>query len=169
MDYEFSVDGTLHKISIERSEGKFVVTLNGNRLELDAERVSSQAISLLVGGKSYLAHVARQGEKIWVAIGTHQFCLEEREQEGSLARVKESLPEQAEETVKAPMPGLVIKVNVSEGNDVNPGDGLVVVEAMKMEHEMRASFKAIVEKIHVKAGQQVDAFQPLVELKRVHE
>jgi biotin carboxyl carrier protein len=169
MDYEFSVDGTVYKISLEHAEGKVVATLNGNRLELDAQQVSSQAVSLLIDGKSYLAHVARQGEKILVAVGTHQFCLEEAEQESSLARVKESLPEQAEETVKAPMPGLVIKVNVLEGNDVNPGDGLIVVEAMKMEHEMRASFKAVVEKIHVKAGQQVDAFQPLVELKRVHE
>lgn len=169
MDYEFSVDGTAHRISLEHTEGKVVATLNGNRLELDVQQVSSQAVSVLVGGKSYLAHVARQGEKILVAIGTHHFCLKEPEQESSLTRVKESLPEQAEETVKAPMPGLVIKVNVSEGNDVNPGDGLIVVEAMKMEHEMRASFKAIVEKVHVKAGQQVDAFQPLVELKRVHE
>ena len=65
------------------------------------------------------------------------------------------------------MPGLVIKVNVSEGSEVNPGDGLVVVEAMKMEHEMRSGMKAVVKKVHVKPGQQVDAFQVLVELKPV--
>ena len=62
------------------------------------------------------------------------------------------------------MPGMVIKVNVAEGDEVSPGDSLVVVEAMKMEHEMRTSTKAIVAKVHVKAGQQVDAFQPLVDL-----
>jgi len=65
------------------------------------------------------------------------------------------------------MPGLVVKVDVAEGAEVHPGDVLVVVEAMKMEHELRASFKAVVARVHVKAGQQVDAFQPLLDLGRL--
>jgi biotin carboxyl carrier protein len=77
------------------------------------------------------------------------------------------IPGKAEGTVKAPMPGLVIKVNAEEGKVVNSGDSLVVVEAMKMEHEMCSGMKAVVEKVHVKPGQQVDAFQVLVELKPV--
>ena len=166
MDYEFLVDGKAHKVSIENKDGKIVATLNDKRRELDAQWISSQAVSLLVDGKSYRAYVARHGKKILVAVGSRHFCLEEPEQGSDMASMRENAPDEIQGTIKAPMPGLVIKVNVADGSEVNPGDGLVVVEAMKMEHEMRAAFKAIVEKVYVKAGQQVDAFQPLVELKK---
>jgi len=164
MDHEFLVDGEVHKISLEIQEGKMVATIGGRRMELDAARLSGHTVSLLAAGKSYRARVAGQGRKIFVAIGANQFCLEVLEPGGS-SRFKEGSAGKAEGTIKAPMPGMVIKVNVAEGDAVSPGDSLAVVEAMKMEHEMRAATKAIVAKVHVKAGQQVDAFQPLVELK----
>ncbi len=66
--------------------------------------------------------------------------------------------------VKAPMPGLVVRVEVSEGKAVEVGEGLVVVEAMKMENELRATYKGVVERIHVKAGDRVEKGAPLVTL-----
>ena len=66
--------------------------------------------------------------------------------------------------VKAPMPGLVVRVEVSAGQVVEAGEGLVVVEAMKMENELRASHRAIVEQIHVSAGDRVEKGAPLVTL-----
>jgi acetyl/propionyl-CoA carboxylase alpha subunit len=164
MDCEFILNGKVHRISLERKDDKEFAVVDGKRLELSSQRISPQSISLLMDGRSYLARVARDGEKTFVAIGTSRFCLEDPKQESVLAGLKGGASGKAEATVKAPMPGLVIKVNVEEGKDVNPGDSLVVVEAMKMEHDMRATFKARVEKVHVKAGQQVDAFQALVEL-----
>ncbi len=67
--------------------------------------------------------------------------------------------------VKAPMPGLVVRVEVSEGQVVEVGEGLVVVEAMKMENELRASSRGVVEHIHVSAGQRVEKGAPLVTIK----
>jgi biotin carboxyl carrier protein len=66
--------------------------------------------------------------------------------------------------VKAPMPGLVVRVEVSLGQAVEAGEALVVVEAMKMENELRASQKAIVEQVHVQAGDRVEKGAPLVTL-----
>jgi len=167
MEFDFLSDGKLHKVSIEIKGEKQVAVVDGKRFEINPHRVSSQKISLLIEGRSYLAHIARDNEKIFVAIGTSRFLLEEPRQESDRAGLKGGTAAKAEGTIKAPMPGLVIKVNVVEGSEVNPGDGLVVVEAMKMEHEMRSGMKAVVEKVHVKPGQQVDAFQVLVELKPV--
>ena len=62
------------------------------------------------------------------------------------------------------MPGLVVRVEVERGQAVAAGDGLVVVEAMKMENELRATHKGIVEQIHVKAGDRVEKGAPLVSL-----
>jgi len=169
MEYDFLSDGKLYKVSLEVKGEKQVAVVDGKHFEINPHRVSSQAVSLLINGRSYLAHIARDNEKIFVAIGTSRFLLEEFKQESDRAGLKGGTAAKAEGTIKAPMPGLVIKVNVTEGSEVNPGDGLVVVEAMKMEHEMRSGMKAVVEKVHVKPGQQVDAFQVLVELKPVEE
>jgi pyruvate carboxylase subunit B len=64
--------------------------------------------------------------------------------------------------VRAPMPGLVVRVEVVVGQQVEIGAGLVVVEAMKMENELRAQRAGVVETIHVAAGQTVDKGASLV-------
>jgi pyruvate carboxylase subunit B len=66
--------------------------------------------------------------------------------------------------VKAPMPGLVVRVQVATGQRVETGAGLVVVEAMKMENELRAPRPGVVETVHVTAGQAVEKGAPLVTL-----
>jgi pyruvate carboxylase subunit B len=62
------------------------------------------------------------------------------------------------------MPGLVVRVEVQLGQHVAPGTGLVVVEAMKMENELRAQTRGIVAQIHVQAGDRVEKGTPLVTL-----
>ncbi len=165
MDYQFIVDGRPHQVSIEYRDGKIVATCDARRMELDVHQVDSGTLSLLVDGKSFMVHFARSRRQILVSVGVRQFCLEEPKQGSSSYRYRNDSLDENGGVVKAPMPGMVIKVSVAEGNEVNPGDGLVVVEAMKMEHEMRAAFAAVVEKVHVQAGQQVEAFEPLVELR----
>ena len=66
--------------------------------------------------------------------------------------------------VRAPMPGLVLRVAVAPGDHVAAGAGLVVVEAMKMENELRATRAAVVTDVHVKPGQAVEKGEPLVTL-----
>ena len=67
-------------------------------------------------------------------------------------------------TLKAPMPGMVVRVLVQEGGQVVAGQGLVVVEAMKMENELKAAAPATVRKVHVTPGSRVEKGAVLVEL-----
>lgn len=67
--------------------------------------------------------------------------------------------------IAAPMPGLVVKIDVSEGDEVAPGQGIVIVEAMKMENELKAEAVGIVARIHVSAGDTVDKGQILVDFE----
>lgn len=69
--------------------------------------------------------------------------------------------------VKAPMPGLVVRVPVSEGQQVAAGAPLVVVEAMKMENELKATHPGVVQRIHVSPGSVVEKGAPLVTLGSV--
>lgn len=80
-----------------------------------------------------------------------------------------SLDGEAQGSLFAPMPGKVIKVNVSEGMEVIRGMVLVVVEAMKMENNVVAGFKAIVDQVNVKEGEMVDTKTQLIHLKEYTE
>ncbi len=66
--------------------------------------------------------------------------------------------------IKAPMPGKVIKIDVSEKEEVRKNQTLVVVEAMKMENEIKSTIDGYVKKIFVSAGDLVDSEKPLIEL-----
>jgi len=66
--------------------------------------------------------------------------------------------------VVAPMPGMVLRIEVAEGDHVHEGQGMVIVEAMKMENELRAGAAGVVSRVHVREGQAVEKDQILVEL-----
>jgi len=66
--------------------------------------------------------------------------------------------------VKAPMPGLIVRIEVQEGDTVRAGQGVVVMEAMKMENELKAEADGVVARIHVQTGQAVEKGMVLVEL-----
>ena len=67
--------------------------------------------------------------------------------------------------LRAPMPGLVVKVLVEDGQEVQAGDGLVIVEAMKMENELRAEGDGVVASVRVQPGDTVDRDELLIEFR----
>lgn len=67
--------------------------------------------------------------------------------------------------IKAPMPGLVIKLIVEEGMHVLAGDKIIIVEAMKMENILKSTMNGVIKKIHVKEGQAVDKDAVLIEIE----
>ena len=71
--------------------------------------------------------------------------------------------------IVAPMPGMVVKVEVSEGDRVEAGQGIAIVEAMKMENELRASGAGIVRRVHVRQGDAVEKDQVLVDVAPLEE
>jgi biotin carboxyl carrier protein len=69
------------------------------------------------------------------------------------------------EVVRAPMPGKVVKIEVAEGSQVVPGTGIIVLEAMKMENEIKASIQGVVDKVYVEAGKAVEKGELLLSIK----
>ena len=67
--------------------------------------------------------------------------------------------------VRAPMPGLVLRVQVAAGQTVRPGQGVVIVEAMKMENELKSDGGGIVSRVHVEPGQAVEKGAVLIEFE----
>ncbi|MEK6254015.1 MAG: acetyl-CoA carboxylase biotin carboxyl carrier protein subunit, partial [Gemmatimonadales bacterium] len=75
-------------------------------------------------------------------------------------------PVETRRDLRAPMPGLIVRVEVQEGQEVEKGDSLVVMEAMKMENELRADAPGLVLSIEVEAGQAVERDAVLLKLEQ---
>jgi pyruvate carboxylase subunit B len=156
------------------------VDLGPQGVQVDGERVAAelQAVpdgpvqSLLLDGASHrlVAHRSAPGHwelqlRGWrlAAEVVDERTLRIRELTGAAAAAAGPRP------VRAPMPGLVVRVEVAEGDEVKPGQGLVIVEAMKMENELRAEIAGRVQAVHVQAGQAVEKDQVLIDLGPVSE
>ena len=153
----------------------YVIDVDGGAVTVDGERLESHwaavpgtpLMHLLLGKDSWTVACQQLDGRRWAfgAVG-ERF---EVEVQDDRSRQIEALTGQGRKAavggvVKAPMPGLVVRVEVSQGEAVEAGAGLVVVEAMKMENELRASHKGVVEQIHVQAGDRVEKGAPLVTL-----
>jgi biotin carboxyl carrier protein len=147
-------------VAIERRSHRercavYVVLLDGAPLEVDLEDTGSHFVSLLVGGRSYEAGLAKRpgGYTVVLADDVVEVDLAEGTRGAALSPRKAV----GVARITAPMPGKLVRVLVSAGQDVSAGDGLVVVEAMKMENELRAPKAGKVKEVPVREGQAVEA------------
>jgi biotin carboxyl carrier protein len=117
----------------------------------------SEALALESGGPGRWA-IVRRGERVDLEV------LDERARHiRSLTGAAERAPGPA--ALKAPMPGLVVRLHVETGQTVAAGAGVVVLEAMKMENELRAPAPGVVSAVRVRAGEAVEKGQVLVEFE----
>ena len=143
------------------------VLLDGQPFEVDFEQIVDQPIySLLLDGKSYEAYVDLLDKNWQVLIyGRSYPALVEQEMERRLRMASGGgVSEKAEFHLKSPMPGLVIGVPVEEGQTVNKGEVLVVLESMKMQNELKAPRSGEVTRLRVKSGDSVEQHQTMLTL-----
>jgi pyruvate carboxylase subunit B len=145
----------------------FEVDLSGATPTVDGEPVVAELAtvpgtrvrSLLADGRSY-ALVARPGEKEdhWelTLAGQRLSAAVVDERTRAIREMTGAGEEEAEKSVTAPMPGLVVRVEVEPGQRVAAGQGVVIVEAMKMENELKAPADGVVASVAVEAGQTVE-------------
>jgi len=155
----------------------YVIDVDGGAVTVDGERLEAHwaaipgtpLIHLLLGRDSWtVACQQLDGRPPRWALGAAGERFEVEVQDDRSRQI-EALTGQGRKAaaggvLKAPMPGLVVRVEVSAGQVVEAGEALVVVEAMKMENELRASHRGTVEQIHVQAGDRVEKGAPLVTL-----
>jgi biotin carboxyl carrier protein len=133
-------------------------------LEVDAVHLRTGSLSLLADGRSARCDVEADAEgRFRVLLGeeTHAFeLLDDRKHRLHKAGGTFSL--EGPQRIDAPMPGKIVRVLVKEGDAVEEGQGLVVVEAMKMENELKSPKAGVVRELHAREGQPVEAGTKLV-------
>ena len=157
------VDGASFTVELEgRPDGGVQVRVDGQPVDVDARLPSCGPGSVLVDGVSYLVDVRGGRAETHVVVDGEAFQvhIEDLARRGRPAAAKPNGG--GGQRLVAPMPGKVVAVLVSVGQPVEPGAGLVVLEAMKMENEFRATSGGVVAEVHVVPGQAVDAGDLLV-------
>jgi biotin carboxyl carrier protein len=147
-------------------EGNVIaVSRGGERYEIDVSRNEFKPyIHLLIDNRSYLLSTSMNGDLVEVETLERGYKFEvvnekKRELERLGLRKKKKI---RKKDIHAPMPGLVVDIGVKVGQEVEQGQGVVIVEAMKMENELKASQGGIVKEILVSKGQKVDQNELLV-------
>ncbi len=149
---------------IELPNGALEARVDDRAVDLDVVQVGAQ-LSVRVDGQ--VVDLTTEGvppDLGAVASGHRSYIRVESERMRAAEQAKKTTSGAGERVIKSPMPGRVVKVLVAKGDAVEPGRGLVVLEAMKMENEVRAKVAGTVAEVHVVAGATVEGNAKLITL-----
>jgi biotin carboxyl carrier protein len=162
--YDVRIGERTHMVGID---GEGAITLDGRTVDADIRPVDSTSYSILIGGKSFLFRINSSGAGYAAQVdGNPVTVLVDTERKRLLRRFAKAAahgPEQM--TITAPMPALVVRIETEIGQEVSAGQGLIVLEAMKMENEIKAPRRGVVKQIHVTCGRAVEKGEILFTLE----
>jgi len=165
MNYIATIQNKEFNIELEDVGDQVVAKINGETVPIKLTEIDgSFNYSALIGNRSLELEIRRN--EIGYLLQYRGQTLEAFVEDERMARLKKSMGKSAaqkiENELKAPMPGLVVTIEVQPGQQVKKGDGLFIIEAMKMENEIKASFDATVKEIKVREREPVDKNQVLI-------
>lgn len=161
MKYYARIGMNEYEIEIDKEQ----VTINGERVEVDLRQSGvPELYSVLFGGHSYDMLIEPQRFNYNITFRGEQFQVQvedERTRKLNTGRKAPAVPH-GELAIRAPIPGLVVKLLVNEGDEVTDGQSLVILEAMKMENEIRSLRAGKVLHVKVAPGQRVEQNEVLL-------
>jgi biotin carboxyl carrier protein len=156
------ISGEQHEVELRREDTHIRASVSGRDYELEARETESGSLLLLHGGRVYECRVEAAGagaSKVEVAGREFEVALFDPRRLRAAGAVGGAAAGRA--VVAASIPGKVVRVLVEEGAEVRAGDGLVVVEAMKMQNELKSSKDGRVTELRARAGATVNAGEVL--------
>ena len=165
MKYITTLDGKEYLIEVIDEHH---VSVNGRAQEVDFESVSGQPVySLIIDGKSYESYVyeTEEGWQVLTRGRQYNLTIEDEREKRLRAAAGGGVAESGEFHLKAPMPGLVVAIPVNEGDKVEKGQVILILESMKMQNELKSPKAGTVGRIRVKQGEKVEQRQALLSVQ----
>ena len=162
MKYITTIDELEYSIEIINRN---LIIVDGVSYEVDFSSISGQPVySLLLDGKSFEGYMYPDEDDWEVLLQGSMYTVNvEDERERRLRQALGEGPSQSGEYyLKAPMPGMVVTVPVSEGQQVAKGDVLIILESMKMQNELKSPRDGVISRMRVKEGDSVERKQTLL-------
>jgi biotin carboxyl carrier protein len=156
MIYEVIAGGKSHRLELEKSDDGWNCRFDGETIRIDAVLPRRDVLSLLIAGDAYEIKREQTSADTCLWVGNAGFAVELRDPRSLRSRQKAAADEKGPRKIVAPMPGRIVRVLVTENSQVEAGQGILVVEAMKMQNEIKSPKKGIVKKISATAGAAVN-------------
>jgi len=158
MKFEVRISGGTRIVELERNSSTWSILLDGQRVAADVAEIDEHTLSILLHGESHEIRVTPvSGGALKVQSGLHEFTAEVIDPRARRGARRSGAEAEGRQQIVAPMPGKVIRVLVAAGEKVETGQGVLVVEAMKMQNEIRSPKSGTVERVLVEEGQAVNA------------
>jgi biotin carboxyl carrier protein len=165
MAYSAELAGQTRRVTVTRAGSPAAVHLDGTNHDVDFTPLGGGSFSLITNGRSYEIDVVEEQDgvlAVWVDGVPHRIEIEEEGRRRKKAAGTAGHGKGGPQTIAFPMPGRVVKILVTPGQEVSAGQGVIVVEAMKMENELKASGPGVVKEIKVREGAGVAGGDVLV-------
>jgi biotin carboxyl carrier protein len=157
MFYEVTINDKTYRLELARSEGGWRCHLDGQEVPIDAVLARHDLLSLLIAGKAYEIKRERTATGLDLSLGQGRYSAELRDPRSLRGGQRRAGSDPGLKKLIAPMPGKVVRVLLRENAEVELGQGVLVVEAMKMQNEVRSPKKGVVQKILAGVGTAVNA------------
>jgi len=156
MTYDITIDGKNYRLELNRADGRWSCRLDGRDVEVDAVLARPDVLSLRLGDQAFEVKCERVAGDMRLWVASAGFAVEVRDPRSLRGRVR-AVDDHGPRKLTAPMPGKIVRVLVSQGDEVEAGAGVLVVEAMKMQNEIKSPKKGTIQKILVGEGAAVNA------------
>lgn len=160
MTYTFKLNNEVYKVIFSEEENQLFIEIDGNKYPVEYSRIDDHLYSILINGESTTVAISKKGKNIQIF---HEGVLRELEYVSEREILKGGAISSGLE-ITSPMPSRVVKLLKNEGDTVELEEGVIVVEAMKMESELKATSAGKIKEIRVKEGDAVEAGTVLVVL-----
>jgi biotin carboxyl carrier protein len=160
--FEAELGGETIPIEVTGDGGRYRLVIGDEVTEVDARQGAEGIWSLLIAGVSHVVDVSDQDGVSVVEVDGERYRIRVEEETRYIIRTRGGKAATGGQVLTAPMPGKVVHIEVVAGQSVKPGDGLIILEAMKMENEFRSTVTGVVKEIRVQEGQAVNPGDTLV-------
>ncbi len=163
MTFNVIIGDRRHRLELRKREGSWVARLDDHEMAVDAVLTARDVISVLIGGKAYEVKRERSlnGETHMI-VGSARYAVQVEDPRSLRTRRATAAHSHGPQNVTAPMPGKIVRILVSKGQDVEPGESVVVIEAMKMQNVLKSPKKGTVQHIVVTESSNVNAGDVLI-------
>jgi biotin carboxyl carrier protein len=162
MKFEVRIGRQIRVVELERRDDRWAISLDGQPVDADPAEITPNTFSILLRGQSHEIRVTPAADgTLTLQTGSEEFTAEVIDPRSWSGRRHSTIEAEGRQQIVAPMPGKIVRLLVKAGDTVEASQGLLVIEAMKMQNEIRSPKSGVVERLLAEEGQAVNAGEVL--------